>query len=147
MVNQAEAILRGVSVAALPGEILRGVMPGDVVIVTAEVDYRGPRLDDIFYAAIGHRVVGFDEIWTGKEPVTFAQSFDWVTYPLVALVPITQVTVFPWTPGLFDLYVKLLEHSEIWHIPNAGQPERSNVIEVLLRAEFQNFGIVSYDIL
>ena len=136
--QQVEAILRGVSVGVLPGGILP-VLPGDTIRVFAVIDYRGPALDDIFYAAIGHRVVGFDEIWTGEAPVHFDQSFDWVTYHLVALVPITEITVFPWTPGLFDLYVKLAGH------PGAGMPVLSNVIEVLLEAEFQSFGIAGYE--
>lgn len=139
MVNQAEAIVRGISVAALPGEILTA-MPGDTVRVTAEIDYRGPALDDNFYAAIGNRVIGFDEIWTsGLVPIHFDQSFGWVTYTLVADVPITEVGLFPWTPGFFDLYVKLNGH------PGAGMPELSNVIEVVLEAEFRAFTITRYD--
>lgn len=137
--QQAEAILRGVGVAALPGETLT-VMPGDTVIVNAEIDYRGPALDDYFYAAIGNRFIGFDEIWPSELiPVHFDQSFDWVRYYLVAQVPITEIGLFPWTPGVFDLYVKLNGH------PEAGMPELANVIQVMLESEFQNFGITSYE--
>ena len=142
-VQQAEAILRdmsvrGVGVAALPGEVLTA-MPGDTVIVTAEIDYRGPELDDSFYAAIGNRLIVFDEIWKGEVPVHFDQSFDWVRYSLAVQVPITEIGTFPWTPGVFDLYVKLDGH------PAAGHPELANVIQVILEAEFQNFGIVGYE--
>jgi len=138
-VQQAEAILRGVGVGVPAGDILT-VMPGDTVVVNAEIDYRGPALDDNFYAAIGSRgLIGFDEIWVGGLiPVHFDQSFDWVRYPLVAHVPITEIALFPWTPGDFDLYVKLNGH------PEAGQPELADVIRVMLLAEFQNFGIISY---
>lgn len=135
--QQAEAIIRGVGIAALPGETLT-VMPGDTVVVTAEIDYRGPALDDVFYGAIGSRVVVFDEIWRNSVGVHFGQSFDWVRYNLSVAIPITEVGVFPWTPGFFDLYVKLSGH------PGAGMPELSNVIEVILEPEFQNFAIAEY---
>ncbi|MBA7705361.1 hypothetical protein ES703_114189 [subsurface metagenome] len=155
MYNQAEAILRqagigvlrrGIAVVA-PGK-LYGVLPGDTVRVSATIDYRGPALDDDFYAAIGERrLVDFDEHWdSGPVPIHFASSIDWVTYDLVADIPITEVAKFPWTPGWFDLYVKLLEHHQVWHVPRAEMPELSNVIEVLLAAAFDNFDIVSYDV-
>lgn len=138
--QQAEAIVRSVGVGVLAGDILT-VMPGDTVVVNAEIDFRGPALDDQFYAAIGTRgIIGFDEIWvSGLIPVHFDQSFDWVRYSLVANVLITEIALFPWTPGDFDLYVKLNGH------PEAGYPELADVIRVMLLAEFQNFGIVSYD--
>jgi len=139
-------VLGKVGVAALPGEILE-VMVGDTVRVSAEIDYRGPALDDEFYAAIGNRFVVFDEIWPSNLPVEddperfphFDQSFDWVTYSMSALIPITEIGLFPWTPGDFDLYVKLDGH------PEAGMPELANVIRVMLLAEFQDFGITSYE--
>lgn len=139
----AELILRGIAVPA--GQKLYGVLPGDTVKVSAIVDYHGPDLDDDFYAAIGSRVVAFDELWdSGPVPVHFDASVGWVTYDLIADIPITEVAKFPWTPGWFDLYVKLLGHSEIWHIPNAGKPELSNVIEVLLAPDFRYFEITEY---
>ncbi|GAJ16018.1 unnamed protein product [marine sediment metagenome] len=153
MYNQAEAILRqagiglrrGLAVVA-PGK-LYGVLPGDTVRVSATIDYCGPALDDDFYAAIGSRVVVFDELWdSGPVPIHFDSSIDWVTYDLIADIPITEVAKFPWTPGWFDLQVKLVGHSEAWHVPNAGIQELSNVIEVLLAAAFQNFDIVSYEV-
>lgn len=138
-VNTVKALLGQQGVAALPGEILT-VMPGDIVKVNAEIDYRGPALDDTFYAAIGKRtLLMFDEIWVGQTPVSFALSYDWVSYPLSVDIPITEIGLFPWTPGLFDLYVKLNGH------PEAGMPEWADVIRVMLLAEFQNFGITSYE--
>ncbi|MBA7681221.1 hypothetical protein ES703_89558 [subsurface metagenome] len=139
ILQRTEAIVRGVSIAALPGEILPA-MPGDIVKVTAEIDYRGPALDDIFYGAIGIRtLLMFDEIWKNEAAVHFDQSYDWVRYRVSVAIPITEIGLFPWTPGLFDLYVKLDGH------PEAGMPELANVIRVMLEAEFQNFGIVSYE--
>jgi len=138
MVQEAEAIVRGVGVAALPGEVLTA-MPGDTVIVSAEIDYRGPTLDDYFYAAIGNHFIVFDEIWKGEMPVHFDQSFEWVHYSLAVPVPITEIGLFPWTPGIFDLYVKLDGH------PAAGHPELANVIQVILEPAFQNFGITGYE--
>ena len=136
-----EQLLRGISIAVPAGQKLYGVMPGDTVRVSASIDYRGPEWDDVFYAAIGSKVVFFDEYWVGTKPVHFDASADWVTYPLSADILITQIAKFPWTPGWFDLYVKLDEAQG-----KAGFPELSNVIEVLLAAEFQNFGIVSYEV-
>ena len=137
--------LRNMGLAVPAGQKLYGVMPGDTVRVMAQVEYRGPDLDDDFYAAIGSRVVAFDELWdSGPVPVHFDASVDWVTYGLAADIPITEVAKFPWTPGWFDLYVKLLAHSEIWHVPNVGKPELSNVIEVLLAPDFRYFEITEY---
>jgi len=58
---------------------------------------------------------------------------------LTADILITEVGSAPWTPGFFDLYCKISGHLE------AGLPELSNCIEVLLKGQFQNFDIVSYD--
>lgn len=132
-------LLRSIGVAALPGEVLRGVMVGDTVRVRATLDYRGPALYDTFYAAIGHRVVYFDEIWVGSVPISFPKSDNWLSYELTVDIPITEIGLFPWTPGLFDLYIKLVGHLE------AGLPELSNVIEVVLKAEFAHFAIASYE--
>jgi len=139
-INSVEEILQGIGVAALPGEVLTGVMVGDIVRVRAAIDYMGPRLDDTFYAAIGTRtLLLFDEIWFGETPVSFAQSNDWVSYPLIVDIPITEIGLFPWTPGIFDLYVKLDNN------PGAGMPELANVIEILLKAQFANFAITRYE--
>jgi len=137
-IQSIEELLGGIAVPA--GQKLYGVIPGDTVRVTAIIAYRGPELGDHFYAAIGNRIIGFDEIWvSGLVPIHFDSSSDWETYTLTADIPITQVGIFPWTPGWFDLYVKINGH------PEAGMPELSNVIEVLLEPDFQNFAIVSYD--
>lgn len=146
MVRQAEAILRGIAVPA--GSKLYGVMPGDSVRVKATIDYRGPARDDYFYAAIGEwrgvswptQIGYFDEIWTERVSVHFDASADWVTYELTVEVPITQIANFPWTPGWFDLYVKLDTAQG-----EAGYPRLDNVIEVLLAAEFDHFTIDSYE--
>ncbi len=55
-------------------------------------------------------------------------------------ITITEIGLAPWTPGVFDLYVKLLEN------PGAGMPELSNVIEILLKPDFRNFAIASYEV-
>jgi len=136
-----EQLLRGISIAVPAGSKLYGVMPGDTVRVRASVDYRGPAWDDVFYAAIGSRFVVFDEYWIGTRPVHFDSSVDWVTYEFTVDIPITQMANFPWTPGWFDLYAKL-DVAE----GKAGFPELSNVIEILLAAEFQNFDIASYEV-
>ncbi len=136
------ALLEGVdteiAVAAAPGEILT-VNPGDKVRVRAAIDYMGPKLDDAFYVAIGNRIVGFDEIWVGGIAISLPQSTSFVTYQLTADVPITQVALLPWTPGYFDVYCKIVGHLD------AGLPELSNVIQVLLKGQFQNFKITGYD--
>ena len=141
VLTQAEQILKGMDIGvAAPGK-LYGIMPGDTVKVTATIQYRGPDYDDTFYAAIGNWVVVFDEYWVGQTAVHFNQSTDWVTYTPTANIPITAIAKFPWTPGWFDIYAKLVK-------PGIGgllTPRLDNVIEIILAAEFQNFNITSYD--
>lgn len=137
-INSIEQLLQGIGVAALPGEILT-VSVGDTVRVKATIDYRGPALSDTFYCAIGNRFVVFDEIWVGSVAVSFPQSYNFLPYELTVDIPITEIGLFPWTPGRFDLYVKLVNN------PGAGMPELSNVIEVLLEPDFRNFAITSYE--
>lgn len=135
-----QELLQGISVGVPAGQLLPSVMIGDTVRVHASIDYRGSALSDIFYAAIGNRFVVFDEIWYGTSPVSFAQSVDWRTYEMSADITITEIGLAPWTPGVFDLYVKLDGY------PAAGKPELSNVIEILLKPDFRNFAIVSYEL-
>lgn len=138
-INSIEQLIQGIGVAALPGEILT-VSVGDTVRIKATIDYRGPALSDTFYGAIGNRFVVFDEIWVSDPvAVSFPQSYNFLSYELTVDIPITEIGLFPWTPGVFDLYVKLVNN------PGAGMPELSNVIEVLLRPDFRNFAITSYE--
>lgn len=141
IMEQAEMISQGMDIGVSAGQKLYGVMPGDTVRVKATIQYRGPAYSDTFYAAIGNWVVVFDEYWVGSVPVSFAQSTDWVPYELTVDIAITKVAKFPWTPGWFDIYAKLVK-------PGIGgllTPRIDNVIEVILAAEFQNFSITSYD--
>jgi len=132
--------LLGTFEAGVPaGQILYGIVPGDTVRVTATISYKGPALSDSFYAAIGNRMVYFDEIWKKEVPFSWASSTSFVTKTLVADILITEVGLFPWTPGFFDLYCKIKGYLA------AGLPELANVIEILLKSQFQNFNIVSYD--
>ena len=135
-INSIEQLLKGVGVAAIPGEKLQ-VMVGDTVRVRATIAYRGPAISDTFYGAIGTRgFVGFDEIITGSAPISFYQSYDWLTYELVVDIPVTAAI----SPGTnYDLYVKLLGH------PEAGMPQVDDVIDVIGIDEFRNFAIVSYE--
>jgi len=119
--------------------LLLTVNPGDTVRVTASFAYRGPAFTDTFYVAIGNRVVAFDEIWVGSKPISIPQSIDFVTYTQTVDILITPVGRLPWTPSRFDIYAKLSGNL------GAGLPEIANVIEVLLKGEFQNFQITGYD--
>ena len=138
VLEQAEAVFRGMTIDVPAGQKLYAVMPGDKVRVKAQLQYRGAVWNDNFYAAIGSHVVVFDELWAGSIPVSFAQSTDWATYELTVDILITKVANFPWTPGWFDLYAKLTKAGKL-------TPRLDNIIEVLLAPEFQNFTIVSYD--
>ncbi|GAJ11413.1 unnamed protein product [marine sediment metagenome] len=133
-------LLQGISVGVPAGQLLPSVMIGDTVRVHASIDYRGSALSDTFYAAIGNRFVYFDEIWYGTSSVKFVESADWRTYEMSADITITEIGLAPWTPGIFDLYVKLDGY------PAAGKPELSNVIEILLKPDFRNFAIASYEV-
>ena len=134
-----QELLRGVSLGVPAGQVLHGVMVGDKVRVRATLNYRGPAISDSFYAAIGHHIPFFDEIWAGQTPVSFDASLDWESYELTTDILITEIGMAPWTPGIFDLYCKIKGH------PEAGMPEARVSIEVLLRSEFSNFKIASYD--
>ena len=135
-----EQLLQGISLGVPAGQVLHNVMVGDTVRVRATLDYRGPAISDIFYAAIGHRIPFFDEIWVGQTAISLEETTDWQSYELTADILITEIGLAPWTPGVFDLYVKVNGH------PEAGMPEESGVIEVLLRSEFRNFEIASYEL-
>jgi len=140
MTLSLEKLLQGISVDVPAGAVLPGVMVGDTVRVHATLNYRGPALSDTFYAAIGHHIPFFDEIWVGTVPVSFAETIDWQSYELTADILITEIGLAPWTPGFFDLYVKLRDH------PEAGMPEARGAIEILLEAEFRDFAIASYEL-
>lgn len=133
--KQTVAVLLGQrGVAALPGEKLT-IFGGETVRLTATVQYRGPAISDRLYGAIGERFIVFDEIWAGTGPlVNFAQSTDWLTYTLT--VDIVTDTDHPHAD--YDLMAKLLAHPHIFQ-------ELANSIDVVGVAEFQNFGIVSYE--
>lgn len=132
-INSIEQLMEGIGVAALPGEKLT-VMIGDTVRVRATIDYRGPGLSDTFYGAIGNReFYGFDEVTHGSIPISLPSSIDWASFELAVDIPV------PNRDGLFDLYVKLIDHLE------AGLPELSDVIEVIGIPEFRNFAIDSYE--
>ncbi len=140
--NTQVEVIRGVGVGVPAGSKLYQVMAGDTVRVKATVGYQGPALNDHFYAAIGNQVLFFDEIWTsGLVPIGFNQSATWQTYELSADIEITKIANLPWTPGWFDLYVKINGQ------PSAGKPLLQNIIEVMLASEFQNFAVGSYEIL
>lgn len=124
------------------GQVLYGIATGDTVRVTATVNYKGPALSESFYAAIGNRIVAFDEIWAKAVAFSWAASVgSFVTKTLVADILITPIGLKSWTPGFFDLYVKI----GVGATPRLMGPELSNVIEVVLLSQFQSFNIVSYD--
>ena len=142
--RQVEAILGGLGVA--PSGKLYGIMPGDKVRVKATLQYRGPALTDYFYAAIGEwrgvtwpaDIGYFDEIWQAtSSAITFGPSSAWAPYNLQVDISITEIGLFPWTPGWFDIYGKILNE-------NIVSSRYDNVIEVLLKPQFQNFNITDY---
>jgi len=151
VLEQAEAVFRGMTIDVPAGQKLYAVMPGDYVRVKATLSYRGPKWEnDTFYVAIGEwrgitwptDIGNFDEIWHEEfYPVNFAASADFLPYQLTVDVPIKQIGLAPWTPGWFDVYAKLKRPG----LTGLFAPRLDNVIEVLLAPEFQNFTIVSYD--
>ena len=136
---ELERLVGRFNVGVPAGQTLYGIAPGDKVRVTATINYKGPALSDSFYAAIGHRIIFFDEIWNNQAAFSWPKTSVLVTKTMVVDILITEIGVAPWTPGFFDLYCKIKGHLE------AGLPEVSNKIEVLLESHFQNFSIVSYE--
>ena len=145
-VQTLEELMPGVGynpfVEVAPPGLLYGVIAGvNSVRVKASIQYRGPALDDYFYAAIGNRLVVFDEYWNASSYVHFDATSTWTTYNMEVTIPITVIAHLPWTPGWMDLYVKI----GTGLTPRKMGPEYSNVIEVLLQGDFQQFTIVSYE--
>lgn len=144
MWDSIETLMGEVGIAP-PGK-LSGIMPGDKVRIKATIQHRGPAVTDYFYAAIGEwrgvtwpaDIGYFDEIWAAKSSaISFQASTDFLAYNLQVDIPITEIGLAPWTPGLFDLYAKILNQNYV-------SPRYDNVIEVLLKAQFQNFAITDY---
>jgi len=136
-INSIEALLEGISIAALPGEKLT-VMVGDTVRVHLAVDYRGPAIDGVIYVSYGTQNMWFDEDGNKQSdtPVHFEQSMDWVPYEFACDVPIGG------SPGTnYDLYAKIMGVPG----PDIFSPTLLNVLDVLGVAEFQNFTITGYE--
>ena len=131
-------------VEVAPPGLLYGVIAGvNSVKVKGSIQYKGPKLDTIFYATIGNDVLGImNDLWSKSSPITFAASSDWKTYPLEVTIPITVQAKLPWTPDWFDIEVSI--GTGITGTYALG-PKYLNVIEVLLAPAFQNFNIVSYE--
>ena len=116
---QVDRLLGSVGVGVPAGQELI-VFGGETVRVTATIDYRGPAFSVRLYAAIGNRGLTFDEIWAATaSPVNLPESINWVTRTLSV-----DVVTDAQHPGLFDLYVKILETGD------PGMPELANVIRV-----------------
>ncbi len=116
-----EVIRRNPSVAAIEvpvGEKL-SVQEGDTVRVHMTVDYRGDAVDGAIWTAIGWQVgvaiPEFIEVFNSRTPVHFDRSEDYVTYPIVCEVPITDISGYSIEFGLYgnvlDMYAKIMEVS------------------------------------
>ncbi|GAI61668.1 unnamed protein product [marine sediment metagenome] len=136
-INSLESLLQGIGVEALAGEKLT-VMVGDTVRVHLGVDYRGPALDGSIHISWGHQDTWFNEDGNKQDdfPVHFAQSFDWVPYIFACDVLIGG----DYGAG-YDMYAKI----EGVPGPDIFAPTLLNVLDVLGAAEFQAFGITSYE--
>lgn len=130
-----EQVVREVGVAALPGEKLT-VLVGDTVRVRLKVDYRGPAIDGAVWTAIGRQNTWFNEDFTSRTPVHFDGSIDFVSYDIIADVPIGD------RPGInYDMYAKIMGVPG----PDIFTPTYLNIIDVIGAAEFRNFEITSYE--
>ena len=107
---------RPVAVGALVGEKLP-VAVGDTVRVHMTVDYRGLAMDGAIWTAIGWQVGvvirEFIEGFNSRTPVHFDESEDFVTYPIVCDVDVTDISGFLIEFGLYgnvlDMYAKIME--------------------------------------
>ena len=135
--DSIESLLQGISVEALPGEKIT-VMVGDIVRVHLGVDYRGPAIDGSIHISWGHQNLWFNEDGNkqGDFAAHFDQSFDWVPHSFACDVLIGG----DYGAG-YDLYAKL----EGVPGPDIITPSLLNVLDVLGAAEFQAFGITSYE--
>ncbi len=135
-------LMRG-GIAVPVGQLLT-VTEGDTVRVHMTVDYRGPFVSGAIWTAIGWTVIFFEEKFAVRLPIDFAESADFVTYPIICDVPIVNV---PWTGmilygDLFDIYAKIME---VTGLTDIFTPTYKNIIRITKVGEFQNFDIVSYE--
>jgi len=131
----AKRLISSVGAVGVPAGQELTIFGGDTVRVVATIQYRGPATSVRFYAAIGNRGITFDEIWAATAPpLALAESMNWVSHTLTV-----DVTTDPDHPGLFDLYVKILETGD------PGYPELADVIRVVGAVEFKDFAITGYD--
>ncbi|MBA7636602.1 hypothetical protein ES703_44223 [subsurface metagenome] len=123
-----------VAVGVLAGEKLP-VAVGDTVRVHMTVDHRGDDLDGAIWTAIGWQVgiiiPEFIEVFNSRTPVHFDRSEDYVTYPIVCDVEITDISGFLIEFGLYgnilDMYAKIMEVPG----PDIFTPIYNGVIEVV----------------
>ncbi|GAI71892.1 unnamed protein product [marine sediment metagenome] len=136
-INSIESLLQGIGVEALAGEKLT-VMVGDTVRVRLGVEYRGPALDGSIHISWGHQDTWFNEDGNKQDdfPVHFDQSFDWVPYSFSC-----DVLIGGNYGAGYDMYAKI----EGVPGPDIFAPTLLNVLDVLGAAEFQGFGITSYE--
>jgi len=92
------------------------VAVGDTVRVHMTVDHYGPAADGAIWTAIGWNTgipLGFIEVFNSRTPVHFNNDEDYVTYPIVCDVPITDISGFLIEFGLYgnvlDMYAKIME--------------------------------------
>ena len=134
-INTIESLLQGIAVPA--GQKLT-VMVGDTVRVHLGVVYRGPAIDGEIHISYGSQNTWFNEDGNKQEdlPVSFEQSMNWVPYEFACDIYIGG------SPGEnYDLYAKIMGVPG----PDIFSPTLLNVLDVLGAAEFQNFGITSYE--
>ncbi|MBA7681439.1 hypothetical protein ES703_89777 [subsurface metagenome] len=107
----------GVAIGVVAGEKL-SVVVGDTVRVHMTVDYRGNAIDGTVWTAIGWQtgiiIPEFIEVFHNPTPVPvhFDRSEDFVTYPIVCDVPITDIYGFLIEFALYgnvlDMYAKIM---------------------------------------
>ncbi len=105
-----------IAIGVVVGEKLP-VSVGDIVRVHMTIDYRGDPIDGAIWTAIGWQtgiiIKEFIEVFNSRTPVHFDHSFDYVTYPIVCDVPISDISGFLIELALYgnvlDMYAKVME--------------------------------------
>ena len=135
--EQVRDYLTEVEVGAVYPALLY-LVHGDSLRVKSALEYMGPAISDIFYAAIGNRgALGFDEITHREVAISFPVTLVWTWFTMTVDIPIVA-TGNGLVPGTYDLYVKLKNR------PAVGMPGVDDVI-VVQAPQFRSFYIMAYE--
>ncbi len=118
------------------GQVLT-IIQGQTVRMSVSFRYRGPAKSVSLRCSIGTRVAGifYESVYASKT-ISHPLSADWITRNEYADIPTSGLS----TSLGYDIEAKISEYAA------ATLVKIDNVIDVIGAPEFQNFAIVSYEV-